>query len=301
MNWIIPAILSPAIYAFVVFIDKYIVEKKIASFRSVPIYTAIAGVLFGILFWAFGGFAFLPLKETFLILLVGVLALWGSVFYFKAIADEESSLVIILLQMHPAIILILASVFLNEKITVPQIIGFVLILGPSIFLSLITSPDRQKISFSLSASFWAILVAGLMWSIGVIIFKPISQEYPLITVAAFESFGLGLGGVIYYLTAPLVRKQFQESLQTNRNALLLVLFNESISVGAKLIGFLAFSLGPVALVSVIGSTQIFFGIVLGVILTKFMPKFISEDLSRVALSSKLAWSAIMLLGLWFIQ
>ena len=301
MNWILPAIISPALYSFVIFIDKYIIEKKIASYWSMPIFTSIVGVLFGFIFWWIGDFAILPPREAFLILLVGVISLWGSVLYFKAIADEESSLIIILLQMHPAIVLILATTFLNEVITVSQLIGFVLVLGPAVILSLNIGSDIQKVPFNLSASFWAILGAGLLWSIGIIIFKPISQEHALITVVAFESWGLGIGGLIIYLAIPIIRNQFHESIRSNQGVLLFVLFNESLSVGAKLIGFLAFSLGPVALVSVLGSTQVFFGIILGVILTKFLPKIFNEDLSRATLTSKFSWSAIMLLGLWFIR
>jgi hypothetical protein len=75
MNWITPAIIAPAIYSFVIFLDKYVIEREFASYRSMPIYTSIAGILFGSLFWWIGDFAILPTQETFLILLPGLAAL----------------------------------------------------------------------------------------------------------------------------------------------------------------------------------------------------------------------------------
>lgn len=301
MNWIIPAIFSPALYALVIFIDKYIIEKKMGSFWGLPIFTSITGLLFGFIFWWISGFAVLPAKELILILLVGGVTLLGTVLYFKAISSEDSSLIIILLQMHPAILLLLASIFLNELITLKQYIGFFLVLGPSVILSMNAKGKFKKGGIKISRAFWEILAAGLMWSIGVIIFKPISQEFPLITLAAYESWGIFLGGLILYATTPIVRYHFRKNIGAGGRVFSFVLFNESLSVGAKLIGYLAFSLGPVALVSSLGGTQVLFGIFLGIVLTKFFPNLILEDLRNSTLKSKLGWSAIMLTGLWFIQ
>jgi len=145
-----------------------------------------------------------------------------------------------------------------------------------------------------------VFATGLMWSIAVIIFKPISLNYPFVTVAAYENFGAAVGGLVIYFTIPLIREKFHESLRANKQAIIIVLVNEGLYIVSKYVHYLAFSLGPVALVSVIGSTQVFFGIVIGIGLTKLFPKIFEEDLTKKTLISKFSWSAIMLLGLWFL-
>jgi drug/metabolite transporter (DMT)-like permease len=301
MNWILPAIIAPAIYALVIFVDKYILEKEIASLLSLPLFTSIAGILFGFIFWSLNDFKLIPAEQFFLILLVGAITNWGNLLYFKAVSDEDSSLIIILSQLHPAIVLLLAWIFLNEALAGSQILGFILILVPAIALSIDGDTDLIKSQRKLSPAFWSILGAGLLWSVAVIIFKPISQDFSLIALAAIESWGIAFGGFILYLAIPKMRRAFHKDIRRANKALLVVLFNESISIVAKLLSFLAFSLGPVALVSVLGTTQIFIGIFLGLFLTKYIPSVFSETLDRSRLSSKVSWSLIMVIGFWLIQ
>ena len=80
-----------------------------------------------------------------------------------------------------------------------------------------------------------------------------------------------------------------------------MLFNETFYTITQLISLLAISLGPVALVTVAGSTQVFFGIVLGGLLSLALPTIYKEDISRAGLTRKLAWAALMFAGLWLLS
>jgi len=76
--------------------------------------------------------------------------------------------------------------------------------------------------------------------------------------------------------------------------------NELIFVIAKSITFFAYSIGTASLVSVVGSTQVFFGVVYGCLLTIFFPKIIKEDISKEELLKKVIAAVVLFVGLWLV-
>lgn len=101
-----------------------------------------------------------------------------------------------------------------------------------------------------------------------------------------------------YLLVPSLRRSFHVSLKSLRpRGLAFIGINEMLYVTAKLIGFIAITLGPVALVSVIGSTQVFFGILYGWILTTLLPGIFREDISRANLIRKGALALVLFAGI----
>src|SRR5262245_33950598 len=128
MNWFISALLAPAVFTLVNFIDKYVVSEQVKDYRGMPIYSVITGLCLGTLFWIVAGFPLLPIKDAVLLLLAGVCISWGAVLYFQAISDDETSNIILLFQMAPLLVLVLSVLFLKETILPKQALGFVLIL-----------------------------------------------------------------------------------------------------------------------------------------------------------------------------
>ncbi len=109
------------------------------------------------------------------------------------------------------------------------------------------------------------------------------------------------GGLILYLAFPPIRRGFHETSSTiGRRALGLICFNEGMFVLAKAIGFLAFSLGPVALVSVLNSTQVFYAIVYGWLLTTIAPSVLQETISRRVIATKISLAICLVAGIWLI-
>src|SRR3990167_11444305 len=111
MNWLFYALLAPAIYAVVVYVDKYILEKQIRDYRGMPIYGAIAAPLFGVLLSIITGFPILDFKNTLLILFTGILTIFGAATYFKALSNDEASKITILFQLTPVMVLIMSYLF----------------------------------------------------------------------------------------------------------------------------------------------------------------------------------------------
>lgn len=294
MNWLFVALLAPAIYTVVNFIDKYIVEKHVKDSRGMPIYGTIMGFAMGMIFWVYTGFPIIGFRDTMLALLTGALTIWGAALYFKAISNENASKIIILFQMTPMMVLLLSSMFLHDTISIKQFIGFIIILSAA----LAVSNEGKKQSFKLSSAFWLILAVDFFWSITAILAKFTIEANSFQSVLAFESWGIGLGGIILYLFFPSIRNAFHKNLRTIKKHILGVMFlNEGIFVLAKTLTFFAYSLGPTALVSVIGSSTVFYGILYGWILTLIAPKIFKEDISKSGLLRKLILSIILLIGI----
>ncbi|HEX2907080.1 MAG TPA: EamA family transporter [Phototrophicaceae bacterium] len=136
MSWLVFALLSPAVFTVVNFVDKYIVEHEVRDTRAMPIYASVMALIAGCVLWVLTGFPLLSLHDTLLILLTGAISNWASALYFKALTYEDTSKIIVLMQMQPVMVLILSAIFLGEIITGEQLLGFALILGAAIGTSL---------------------------------------------------------------------------------------------------------------------------------------------------------------------
>lgn len=94
---------------------------------------------------------------------------------------------------------------------------------------------------------------------------------------------------------------FHESFRSvGKVTLGVMFFNEILFIISKAFTFLAISLGPVALVGVLGGTQVFYGFLYGILLTLLFPKIFQEDISKNEIVKKLLFAVILFIGIWFI-
>lgn len=298
MNWLFFALLSPAIFAINVLIDKYILEKEIKDYQSMPIYSSIMAFVFGVLLWFITGFPIISFQDTILVLLTGMLTLWGAAFYFKALADHESSKIMILFQTQPIITLILSYLFLNDTISPSQLLGFFIILVATIGVSL----EKNKTKFKISSVFILILFANFFWAIASVVFKFVVNQSSFIKLVSYESLGMALGGLVLYSFFPSFKKAFKKTQKSLRKIILaVILTNEGLYSVGRFIAYLAISLGPVALVNVVGGTQVFYGILFGLILTQIAPKIFQENITKVDLTKKIILAILVFIGLYLVK
>jgi bacterial/archaeal transporter family protein len=280
VDWLLTALLAPAVYTVVNFIDKYIVSKEVKDYRGMPIYGTIMGFIIGTIFWVITGFPVLSLRDAAIVLTTGAINIWAAALYFKAVTLEEASKIILLFQTGPLLTLLLAFLFLGEAITLTQFVGFLLILAAVMAVSI----EKGKGKFKLSEGFILIFIVNLMFAVAAVLIKFAIEATSFSQILSFESWGLGLGGLVLYVAFPAIRNAFNQSLRAVRKlALGVMFFNEGLYVIGKSLTYFAFSIGSAALVSVVGSTQVFFGIFYGIIITLLVPKFIKEDISPTTL------------------
>lgn len=294
MTWLLFALLAPLIYTVVNFIDKYLVSRVVKEHDAMPIYTSLAGFLAGTVFWVVTGFPKLALFDGLIVILTGILTAWSLIVYFKALAIEDTSNVILFFQMFPIISLVLSSLFLHEAITSIQLGGFVLVLVATILVSV----KKKKKHFHFSKGFLLILVYDLLYALSGVLIKFAINANSFSKILSYESWGVGLGGFMVFIFFPSVRKAFRKNLKKiKKRAVGVIFLNESGFILAKSLTFLAFSLGAVALVAVLENTQIFYGIFLGYLLTKMIPKVFKENIEKKELLKKIFASVILFFGI----
>lgn len=295
MNWLILALLSPAIYTVINFTDKYLVSSVVKDYRAMPIYTTIVGFIAGFFFWIVTGFPTLGFRDGIIITFTGMLTIWAALLYFQALSEEETTTVIIFFQMLPVFSLILSYFILGELITIKQFIGFIFILSAAIGVSL---KRTKKKKVHIAKSLLLITMFNIMWAVAGVLVKFTINANSFSTILSYESWGIGIGGLILFLFYKPVKKAFLENIKTVKKRTLSILFiNEFVFVIAKSLSFLAYSLGPVALVSVLGSSQVFYGILYGFILALVFPRVFKEEGDRTNLLRKIVLSIVLFIGI----
>lgn len=298
MNWIFFALLAPAILALVNFIDKYLVSKAIKDYRAMVIYTSIVGFIFGTIWWILFSRNLLPIRDSLIILTTGILSAWSLIVYFKALSFEETSKIIFLFQIFPIFTIILSFIFLKETLIFSQVMGIILILISSLLVVL----NKEKNKFKISNAFFYILLFDLLYAITGVMIKYALNINSFSNLLAYESWGVGLGGLIIFLISKPIRLAFiKNQKKIKKQAFGSIIFNEVLMILGKSFSFFAFSLGSVSLVSVLENTQVFYGIVYGAILTLLWPKIFNESTSFKDLSKKVVLGIILVIGIILIK
>lgn len=74
-------------------------------------------------------------KGLLFIIFVIITGIFASIFYNTALTKGSVSIVTTLTSLYPIVTIILSLIFLNEQITITQIIGFVLVFSGAILLN----------------------------------------------------------------------------------------------------------------------------------------------------------------------
>jgi drug/metabolite transporter (DMT)-like permease len=298
MSWLFFALLAPVVLTISNFTDKYIVGSAVKDYRGVVLMQSIVGFIVGTIFWFATGFPTLPVVDSIIVLSTGVLSTFGAAFYFKALRDEDTSYVIFMIQLLPIFVIIFSFLFLKETVSFKQFLGFLIVLLSSLALS----TDKETKSIRLSQSFWLLISMDFLFALAAVLIKFAIDVTSFSQILSFESWGIGIGGVILYSLSPTIRKSFNKIIKTVRRRVMSIMFvNEILYVISKSLTYFAYSIGPVALVSVVGSTQVFFGILFGWILTLLLPHIFSEKTDKKYLIKKLGFAFCVILGIFLIS
>ncbi len=278
------AILSPALYGITNFIEKFLVEKKIKDPVIVPIFGGITTFVIGTIILAFSGFPSLPRLELVLILLSGIFLELYLIPYFIALSEEDASRIIPLFQFIPFFILILSYFFLKENLDRQQLLGFLLIFCGGFALGV---KQIKGGIFKLRKALYLMIAASFLYSLNSIIFKFVAISANFWTTIAYQFMGMGLGALLL-LSIHSYRQKFSHDVHlATFQVWSLLSLNQIIVILAQLVLSYAYLLAPIALVSVVaGGAQPLLVLSYGLILTRFFPHIIKEDIKKIHNSIK---------------
>lgn len=299
MSWIVFAIAATAFYAVSNYIDKFLIEKRV---RDYFVLTILGGIIVSVFGTAIILFRHLPIfspSQTILILLAGISMELALLPYYKAISLDDVSRVVPTFQIIPIFVFALSYIFIGEKLTSPQFLGFWLVLIGAYLLSL---KKLGKEIFALRKSVPWIILASIMWAVPSVIFRFITIEINFWDALGYEFIGAALG-ILLLLLIPRIRARFiNEARNIKKSVWGILVSNEFVYLVGRMLGFYAIAIAPaVSLAAALNGFQPLVVLIYGVILSIWFPNIIKEDIKKSTIFVKIIAIAIIFAGVLFIN
>ena len=294
MYLILLAALSPLIWAVVNHIDKYAVEKYMHGRDpgALILFTGLAAYVMGAAVYLFGHVHLLPLRTAILMIGGGAMLIFSYIPYLYAMAKDEASNVAPLFQLITPLSYIFALIFLGEHVGfLPSVAGALIFFG-----ALTLSFDFKRFRFK-RRSFLLMLLASVMIAGNVVIFKFFALETSFWATAFYDLVGAALGGTLLFLCVGRYRRTFIAVIRQHRHNVVGVnLLAEILSILSRLINGFVSLLLPIAVVQFVNGLQPLFIMVIGILLTVFLPNISKESIDKKALLQKGAAVILMIAG-----
>ncbi len=304
MTWFFVALLTPILFAAVVHLDKYLIarfknEGKEKSVGSLILYSSLFGlVISAFILPIFGSKLFLiPLVDIGILFLTGFSGIIAVILYLYAMEKDEASIVAPLFQIVPIFGLIFEYLILGIVPSILQIIGSLVIVLAGVILASELEEFRIK---KIKAGLLLLMIgSSMLFSLTAILFKFVTTETGgNFWISSFwEYLSWGIVGIILFIFIKTYREDFLLSLKKDGK----ILF--SMNIGGELLNTIANSAKnfaalsvPVVLVYSIEALQPVFIFLFGILITIFLPKISTENISKRALVQKGLPILFMILG-----
>lgn len=278
MTWFFLALIGPFLYAITNFIDKVLLEKyfRQGGVGTLLIFSALlSGLALPFLFLFDPSVLEVSAFNMLVLAGVGVLNFLILFFYLKALQDEEVSITVIFYQLVPVFAYGLGYVLLNEVLTMMQLVAMaIIILGTSIISFEVDAENHFKLR---KKTVFYMLAAAFCWALGSVVFKAVALEENVVRSLFWEHLMLTVIGIGLLVFVRSYRSHFVSAIKDNSGAILSLNFlNESIYMVGNAVFAFAYLLAPIALVLLAESYQPLFALSIGVFMTLFFPKIITE-------------------------
>ena len=287
-EWVPIAVLS---YLFMSVVDITTKIARTRYFRDSAATTsillfgqALPVLLFPLVNWA----ADVPTALSALFL--GALTAVPFWLYSESLRREEVSRVAALWQTIPLFVLILAFLFLGERLPQLFYLSFVFLL----FGSLLVSAKGLKNLLKPDKTFWMMLLASFTWASQLVALKFLYTNEGFLEIFVLMCAGRLLAAFAFPLLLRSANDFSKELLAADKG--LLALFFLANGAGVFLYHY-AVSLGSVTIVEAISGFQAFFTLLFAVSMSWLAPSVIREKTGAGAVALKLFAITLMFIGL----
>ncbi len=292
-DWVLFALVSSALAGFSIIIDKVLLTRYTKDWIYLTAFLGVINFLPWLFFPLFMN-PFAPLSTVLFGLSAGVFIRIAIFFYMKAISLEEASRVVPLWLASPFFVLVMARIFLNEQLLPVHYAGFLAVIAGGLMIM----TTKVKGLLRLRPAFYIMMLSNLVFSFSEVIIKyssSFSDFLPLV-------FWLFAGSFLASVPVLAFKYKKQHKLFYGKGKLPLILLAEMIlSVSVISLYYYAISIGPVSLVSTLGSTDGLFVFVYGIFFTIFAPSVLKEAIDRKTLLTKAVAIAIIIAGVFLIN
>ena len=298
-NWFFLALIAPILWSMVNHLDKYMLSKylKDRGVGALLIFSSLASIVvlpFLAIFYRSKIFN-ISLIDFSILFIIGFLSATAFYFYLRAIDMEEASIVIPIFQFDPIFGYILSYFILKESLGINQIFASILILIGIILISVEIDIDN-KFKFKKKVLL-LVATSSFMFALSGVLFKKLALIDSFWVSIFWQYVGLTVFGILILIFHKKFRQNFIEMVVAPKLKILsLNIISEILYIIGALANNFALLIAPVALVFVVNSYQPLFVFFAGVLLTMFLPQFVSEKISHKHFFHKLISIIIILIG-----
>jgi drug/metabolite transporter (DMT)-like permease len=294
MNWFLIALIGPFLYALTNHIDKILLDKyfKEGGVGTILLFSSLLSV-FALPFFYFADRTVFSVSgiQILVLAIVGILNALVLFCYLIAIKSDEASVVVVFYQLVPVFGCILGYFILGEILTQIQLIAMATVITGAVIISFEIDDDnkyklRKKIILPM-------LAAAFFWALGSVLFKYVAIDENVWRSLFWEHLMLVVVGIFIFIFIRKYRNNFLISIRKNTRTILSINFlNESLYIMGNIAFAYAYLLAPIGLVLLTESFQPIFTLIIGVILTIFLPK-----LSKEKIQAKHIWLKIIAISI----
>lgn len=296
MEWLLLALLAPALWAIMNITDKWILSNYFKGAFSYQVLTVLTDVLIIPILFVLAPISFDPSLFVPAIAL-GMISGFSFVIYNKAMLVEEASRVISLMYMNPLFILPMAIVFLGEVLTPLKYVGIALLVVSAVLMSYRKVLGKHKF---LSTGMILILIWGMIWAGYQVATKWMLGSADVWSFTLWTLVGTLISGMLMILV-PKIRKEFISDVKRSKAVVYAVRITTSMLYLVAMLSFyFAISMAPISIVSAMPSVQPAFVLLYVLLFSAFLPKILREENTRSAIILKALAVILIFIGTWAI-
>lgn len=297
-SWLFFSLLPPIFWGCANVLDSVTRRRFVTNDLALTWFISVTRLPVILILVALYGLPVATPSALFFMFLSGVLWMLPFVLYYKAMEFEEPSVVILILQIMPVFIYIIAYFLLGEKLTPFQWGGFALLLIGGLLAAL----KRMKNTWRVSKALWIMIAAGLLWAFADVLFKQYAVAFKTfwdaMTVYLFGGF---VGGVaMTEIAGRGIRHYALFFRRLSARAWKFIIITQIIGFAGTIALAYAVTLGKVSLTSVIGGIQPLLVFAFAIPLSKFIPEVSPENNDKSSLALKGAAFILTIGGLLFL-
>jgi drug/metabolite transporter (DMT)-like permease len=224
------------------------------------------------------------------LLIIGLIEVAYLFPYYKALEDDDTSIVASLFVLGDIFVPVLAFLIVGEALYFHQYLGFFIIVLSGFLLSF----NGQK-RFRFNKSLLYMFVCSLMLAVEVVLYKYVFEKSGWSVGFIWPNIFAFLFAVSLFLF-PKRRQGIKSQFVNFKRKLPIFAFEELLTFGGSMAATYAIFLVPVTLEKGISALQPIFVLLYAIILSKFFPNLFKEKIDKASIFKKVVLFVIMTIG-----
>ncbi|HBP00502.1 MAG: Conserved hypothetical membrane protein, DUF6 family [Candidatus Uhrbacteria bacterium GW2011_GWF2_41_16] len=291
MYWILVALLSPILHGGANVLDNHFSNHIFKQVWSLIFYSSLCNTLFLPLVLLIDIPKFPPPVLLPFFFLIGFIEILYCYPYYKALQNDDTSVVSALFALGKIFVPIFAFFFIGETLGIIQYIGFGIIVLASVALTL-----NHHERFRFNRSFIYMLICSILLALEGVLYKYLFNQVDWSTGFVWPIIFSFLFALCLWFF-PFFRKDMRNQFTRFRHSFHLFFFEEFLTFSGSAASTYAIALVPLTMQKSIDPIQPFFVLFYAMLLKKHFPNFFKEKTDHQSVFKKMILFGIMILGI----